>query len=158
MASPAIVLPEHCSEEKLSGIWSWITTVDHKRIGVMYGVSALSFFILGGVEALAIRTQLAMPNQSIVGAHFYNSLVTMHATTMIFLMVMPLSAAFFKFLVPLMSGARDVAFPRLKAFSFCTFLFGGLFINSSFFFGEAPPRAGSATRTSPRFSTRRAPA
>ena len=154
MASPAIVLPEHCSEEKLSGIWSWITTVDHKRIGVMYGVSALSFFILGGVEALAIRTQLAMPNQSIVGAHFYNSLVTMHATTMIFLMVMPLSAAFFNYMVPLMIGARDVAFPRLNAFSFWTFLFGGLFINSSFFFGEAPAAGwfGYANLTSIQYS------
>ncbi|MCB9797540.1 MAG: cytochrome c oxidase subunit I [Alphaproteobacteria bacterium] len=154
MATPAIVLPEYCQEEKLTGIWSWITTVDHKRIGVMYGITALAFFVIGGIEALFIRAQLMFPDQNVVSAHFYNGLFTMHATTMIFLMVMPLSAAFFNYMVPLQIGARDVAFPRLNAFSYWTFLFGGLFINASFFFGEAPAAGwfGYANLTSAQYS------
>jgi cytochrome c oxidase subunit 1 len=104
------------------GIWSWITTVDHKRIGVMYGVTAFMFFLAGGIEALFIRLQLARPNGTLLQADEYNRLFTMHGTTMIFLVVMPLSAAFFNLLTPLMIGARDVAFPRLNAFSYWVFL------------------------------------
>ena len=117
------------------GVWSWIATVDHKRIGVMYGLTAFTFFLVGGLEALFIRIQLAAPESSIVGADQFNRLFTMHGTTMIFLVIMPMSAAFFNFLVPLMIGARDVAFPRLNAFSFWLFLAGGLFMNVSFFTG-----------------------
>jgi cytochrome c oxidase subunit 1 len=117
------------------GIWSWIATVDHKRIGVMYGVTAFIFFLLGGVEALLIRLQLATPNGEVLDPDQYNRIFTMHGTTMIFLVVMPLSAAFFNLMVPLMIGARDVAFPRLNAFSYWVFLFGGLLMNASFFTG-----------------------
>jgi len=121
-----------------SGLWSWITTVDHKRIGALYGITAFSFFLIGGLEALVIRLQLMKPGNQLVNPDFYNQLFTMHATTMIFLAVMPLSASFFNFLIPLMIGARDVAFPRLNAFSYWVFLFGAVFLNLSFFLGGAP--------------------
>jgi len=120
------------------GLASWLTTVDHKRIGILYGITAFAFFVIGGVEALLIRVQLARPDGRVLDAETYNQIFTMHGITMIFLVVMPLSAAFFNFLVPLMIGARDVAFPRLNAFSYWAFLFGGLFLYSSFFLGGAP--------------------
>ena len=120
------------------GIWSWVFTVDHKRIGILYGVSAFLFFMIGGLEALLIRSQLAVANNNIVTPEQYNQLFTMHGTTMVFLAIMPLSVAFFNYIVPLQIGARDVAFPRLNAFSFWVFLFGGLFLNASFLFGGAP--------------------
>src|SRR2546428_529423 len=94
---------------------SWITTVDHKRIGILYGVTAFAFFLLGGLEALLIRLQLAAPDAHVVSAETYNALFTMHGTTMVFLAIMPLNAAFFNYMVPLLIGARDVAFPRLNA-------------------------------------------
>jgi len=118
-----------------TGWSSWITTVDHKRIGIMYGVAALFFFVIGGVEALLIRVQLAAPGQKLLSADLYNQVFTMHGVTMIFLVVMPLGAAFMNYLIPLQIGARDVAFPRLNALSFWTFLFGGLFLNTSWFLG-----------------------
>ena len=121
-----------------SGIWSWITTVDHKRIGVLYLWTALIFFMIGGLEALIIRTQLAAPNMGFVSAETYNQLFTMHGTTMVFLAIMPLSAAFFNFLIPLQIGARDVAFPRLNAFSYWVYLLGGIFITLPIFFNAAP--------------------
>jgi cytochrome c oxidase subunit 1 len=121
-----------------SGIWSWLTTVDHKRIGTLYLFSSIFFFLIGGIEAGIIRWQLAQPNMHVVSAEVYNQLFTMHGTTMIFLGIMPLSAAFFNYIVPLQIGARDVAFPRLNAFSYWVFLLGGLFINASWFFGAAP--------------------
>ena len=121
-----------------TGLWSWLTTVDHKRIGILYGVTAFVFFLMGGIEALLIRIQLGSPNNTFVSPETYNQLFTMHGTTMIFLAIMPLVAMFFNFLIPLQIGARDVAFPRLNAFSYWVFLFGGLFINSSFLFGAAP--------------------
>ena len=121
-----------------TGWRSWLTTVDHKRIGVMYGASALLFFVLGGVEALAIRAQLAAPGQELYSADLYNQLFTMHGVTMIFLVVIPLGAAFMNFLMPLQIGARDVAFPRLNAFSFWAFLAGGLMLNTSWFLGGGP--------------------
>lgn len=121
-----------------TGIWSWITTVDHKRIGIMYGYTAFAFFILGGLEALIIRAQLATPEGKLVSADVYNQLFTTHGVTMIFLVVMPMGAAFFNYLIPLMIGARDVAFPRLNSLSYWVFLFGGLFLYSSWFLGGAP--------------------
>jgi len=120
------------------GFWSWITTVDHKRIGILYGVTAFAFFLVGGLEALLIRMQLARPDGTVVSAEAYNQIFTMHGLTMIFLVVMPLSAAFFNYMLPLMIGARDVAFPRLNAFSYWVFLTGGLFLYSSFLLGGAP--------------------
>src|SRR5919108_4831935 len=121
-----------------SGLVGWLTTVDHKKIGILYGATALLFFLIGGSEALLIRLQLARPNGTVLSAANYNRMFTMHGITMIFLVVMPLGAAFFNYLIPLMIGARDVAFPRLNAFSYWVFLFGGLFIYSSFVLGGAP--------------------
>ena len=120
------------AEDRYS-IWSWIATVDHKRIGIMYGITAFTFFLIGGVEALLLRIQLAQPNSTFLDPDQFNRLFTMHGTTMIFLVVMPLSAAFFNLVIPLMIGARDVAFPRLNSFSFWAFLAGGIFLNASFF-------------------------
>jgi cytochrome c oxidase subunit I len=120
------------------GFVSWLTTVDHKRIGILYGMTAFVFFIIGGIEALLMRLQLARPNGAVLDAETYNQLFTMHGVTMIFLVVMPLGAAFFNYLIPLMIGARDVAFPRLNAFSYWVFLGGGLFLYSSFLLGGAP--------------------
>src|SRR6266496_1921848 len=111
----------------LTGVWSWFTTVDHKKIGLMYGVTSFVFFVVGGLEALVIRAQLSGPDKTLVNADQYNQIFTMHGLTMIFLFVMPMSAAFFNYLIPLMIGARDVAFPRLNAFSFWLFLNGGWF-------------------------------
>jgi len=144
------------------GIWSWLATVDHKRIGILYGFSAFFFFILGGIEALLIRIQLITPESEFLNPDQYNRIFTMHGTTMVFLVVMPLSSAFFNLLVPLMIGARDVAFPRLNAFSYWTFLVGGIFLNASFFTGGnifqgelgAPDAGwfGYSTLTSTKFS------
>jgi len=137
-----------------SRIWSWVTTTDHKRIGILYGVSAFAFFLVGGLEALIMRLQLASSDNSVVSAETFNELFTMHGTTMVFLAVMPLSAAFFNFVVPLQIGARDVAFPRLNAFSYWVFLLGGLFMNVSFLVGAAPNAGwfGYANLTSTQFS------
>jgi cytochrome c oxidase subunit 1 len=121
-----------------TGFWSWFTTIDHKKIGLMYGVTAMAFFVIGGVEALLLRVQLATPNGTLLTASQYNQLFTMHGTTMVFLMGMPLSVAFGNYLIPLQIGARDVAFPRLNAFGYWGFLFGGIFLYSSFFLGGAP--------------------
>jgi cytochrome c oxidase subunit 1 len=121
-----------------TGAWSWVTTVDHKRIGLLYFFTSFFFFLVGGMEALLIRSQLARPNGHVLTAEQYNQIFTMHGVTMIFLVVMPMSAAFFNYLLPLMIGARDVAFPRLNAFSYWAFLFGGMFLYSSFFLGGAP--------------------
>ncbi len=120
------------------GFWGWVTTIDHKRLGIMYSVTAFVFFLLGGTEALLMRLQLARPNGRVLSANAYNQLFTMHGTTMIFLVIMPLSVGLANYMVPLQIGARDVAFPRMNAFSYWLFLFGGIFIYSSFLFGGAP--------------------
>jgi cytochrome c oxidase subunit 1 len=120
-----------------TGFWSWITTVDHKKIGIMYGYAAFFFFILGGVEALLLRIQLTQANGEFLTAGAYNALFTMHGTTMIFLFVMPVSAAFMNYLLPLLIGARDVAFPRLNALPWWIFFFGGIFLYSTFIFGTS---------------------
>jgi cytochrome c oxidase subunit I len=141
MAVRALDLTEHAPAAEAHGLWSWITTVDHKRIGILYGVTAFAFFLIGGVEALIIRLQLARPGNTVVGPDTFNALFTMHGTTMVFLAIMPFGAAFFNYMVPLMIGARDVAFPRLNALSYWIFLAGGLFLNASFLCG-APPNGG----------------
>src|SRR5918997_4737562 len=133
--APARVLRRPAA--KPTGLWSWFTTVDHKRIGILYGVSAIVFFVMGGIEALIMRLQLMTPNNTLVGADTFNALFTMHGTTMIFLAIMPLSVAFFNYIVPLQIGARDVAFPRLNSFSYWVFLIGGLVLNSSWLLGQA---------------------
>src|ERR687895_757262 len=122
----------------MTGFWSWFTTIDHKKIGILYGATALVFFLVGGLEALLIRAQLAGPDGTLLDADQYNQVFTMHGITMIFLFVMPMSSAFFNYFIPLMIGARDVAFPRLNAYSYWAFLLGGLFLYSSFFLGGSP--------------------
>jgi cytochrome c oxidase subunit I len=121
-----------------TGFTSWFTTIDHKKIGILYGATAFVFFLVGGLEALLIRVQLAEPNGTLLNPAQYNQIFTMHGITMIFLFVMPMAAAFFNYFIPLMIGARDVAFPRLNAYSYWLFLLGGLFLYSSFFLGGAP--------------------
>jgi cytochrome c oxidase subunit 1 len=121
-----------------TGVWSWFTTVDHKKIGILYATLAMFFFLVGGVEALLIRLQLAQPNGTVLTASQYNQLFTMHGTTMVFLVGMPLAVAFGNYLVPLMIGARDVAFPRINMLGFWIFAFGGIFLYSSFLLGGAP--------------------
>jgi len=118
-----------------TGWRSWIFTVDHKKIGIMYGVVAMFWFFWGGVEALLVRAQLASPNGEILSAAAYNQAFTMHGTTMVFLVVMPLAAAFANYMVPLQIGARDVAFPRLNALGLWIFVFAGIFLNLSWFTG-----------------------
>jgi cytochrome c oxidase subunit 1 len=125
-----------------TGLMSWLTTVDHKRIGFLYGASGLIFFIFGGIEALLIRIQLAVPNNTFLTSAQYNEMFTMHGTTMIFLVVMPIGAAFFNFIMPLQIGARDVAFPRLNAFSFWTFAVGAIILNIGWFMKDGAPDAG----------------
>lgn len=122
----------------INGLLSWIMTIDHKRIGILYLYSAFIFFLVGGLEALLIRIQLAQPDNTFLGADTYNQIFTMHGTTMIFLVVMPMSVGFGNYFVPLMIGARDMAFPKLNALSYWTYLFGGVFMYSSFLFGGAP--------------------
>ncbi|MCP5025743.1 MAG: cytochrome c oxidase subunit I [Actinomycetia bacterium] len=121
-----------------TGWRGWLTTVDHKKIGIMYGFAAFIFFLVGGIEALLIRAQLALPNASLLNADAYNQIYTMHALTMVFLVIMPMAAAFANYLMPIQIGARDVAFPRLNAFSFWIWLAGGSLLASSFFLGGAP--------------------
>jgi cytochrome c oxidase subunit 1 len=121
---------------------SWLTTVDHKRIGILYIVTSLAFFLAGGVLALVMRAQLATPNEHIVTRGSYNELFTMHGTTMIFLVVVPIWAGLGNYLVPLMIGARDMAFPRLNALSYWLFLFGGIILYSSWFAAGGAPKAG----------------
>jgi cytochrome c oxidase subunit 1 len=125
-----------------TGLISWLTTVDHKKIGLLYAISALFFFLVGGFEALLIRLQLAVPNNTLISHQLYNELFTMHATTMIFLAVMPLSAAFFNYMMPLQIGARDVAFPRLNGFAFWVFLAGAIILNLGWFVKSGAPDAG----------------
>src|SRR4051795_4518560 len=121
------------------GVLGWLTTVDHKRIGILYFFTALAFFAAGGVEALLIRTQLAGPNGTLLSPNAFDQTMTMHGVTMIFLFVIPMSiGAFGNYLVPLMIGARDMAFPRLNALSYWLFLFSGLFMYVGLFMHAAP--------------------
>src|SRR5207253_8284099 len=115
---------------------SWLTTVDHKRIGVLYIWTALLFFLFAGLLALLMRTQLATPNEHFMTKNAYNEALTIHGTAMIFLVIVPILAGFGNFLVPLMIGARDVAFPRLNALSYWLYLLGGIVLMSSFFAGQ----------------------
>ncbi|GAC91254.1 cytochrome c oxidase subunit I [Anoxybacillus flavithermus NBRC 109594] len=119
-------------------IWDYLTTVDHKKIAILYLIAGGVFFLLGGLEAMIIRIQLAVPNNDFISAGFYNEVLTMHGTTMIFLAAMPLVFAMMNAVVPIQIGARDVAFPFLNALGFWLFFFGGVFLNLSWFLGGAP--------------------
>lgn len=130
----------HNVSPESKGWTSWITTTDHKRIGILYIVTTFIFFGLGGVEALLLRVQLGVPDNTFLAPEKYNQLFTMHGTTMIFLFLIPIMAGFANYLIPLMIGARDMAFPRINAWSYWMLLFGGLTLYASIFFG--PPEAG----------------
>jgi len=120
----------------------WLVTVDHKRIGIMYIATSLFFFVLGGILAVLMRAQLATPNETLLTKNSYNEVLTMHGTTMIFLVVVPILAGFANYLVPLMIGARDVAFPRLNALSYWLYLLGGIVLWGSWFATGGTARAG----------------
>ena len=136
MASITAVIPRPTTYT--TGIWSWLTTVDHKRIGILYGVSAVVFFLIGGIEAGIMRLQLSQPSNTLIDSDTFSAMFTMHGTTMIFMAIMPLGAAFFNIIVPLAIGARDVAFPRLNALSYWVFLFGALLMHVGFLVGAVP--------------------
>lgn len=123
-----------------TGWRAWFTTTDHKKIGILYLVTSFVFFLIGGIEALMIRLQLGAPDNTIVSPQEYNALFTMHGTTMIFLAVVPIMAGFGNYFVPLMIGARDMAFPKLNALSYWLFLAGGIVFYGSLFF--SPPESG----------------
>ena len=120
------------------GRLSWVATVDHKRIGILYLVTTFVFFLIGGVEALIMRIQLAVPHNNFLSPDTYNQLFTMHGTTMIFLVVMPALIGFANYFIPLMIGARDMAFPRLNAMSYWLLVFGGILLHFSILAGGAP--------------------
>jgi cytochrome c oxidase subunit I len=125
--------------EERPGLVGWLTTVDHKRIGLLYFFTTLAFFAAGGVEALLMRTQLSHPDGKVLGPERYDQMMTMHGVTMIFLFVIPMTTgAFGNYLVPLMIGSRDMAFPRMNALSYWLFLGSGCLIYSSVFLGIAP--------------------
>src|SRR6266436_4236383 len=119
-------------------VGDWIMTTDHKKIGIMYIVTAFFFFLAGGVEALLVRTQLAVPNGKVLSPEIYNQVFTMHGTTMIFLFVMPMLTGLGNYVVPIMIGARDMAFPRMNAFGFWVILFATIFLDASFLFNQPP--------------------
>jgi cytochrome c oxidase subunit 1 len=137
-AVPEVIL--HGPEREETGWLSWLTTTDHKKIGLLYLISTFVFFIIAGVEALLMRAQLALADNTFLDAQTYNGLVSLHGTTMIFLFVVPVLAGFGNYLVPLMIGARDMAFPKLNALSFWFLLFGGIAFYGSVFW--EPPAAG----------------
>jgi len=135
--TPAPQIIAHRVERPPRGLLSWLTTTDHKRIGILYMVTTWVFFILGWVEALMMRLQLSVPDNNLVTPEVYNQLFTLHGTTMVFLFVVPMMAGFANYFVPLMIGARDVAFPRLNALSFWLFLCGGIVFYASIFWTPA---------------------
>jgi len=142
MAVNVEAAPAYRADWRNGRVASWLTTVDHKRIGILYIVTSLVFFAASGVLALLIRAQLATPNEHLLTKGSYNQVVTIHGTTMIFLVVVPILAGFGNYLVPLMIGARDMAFPRLNALSYWLFLFGGLVLFLSFFAKGGSAQAG----------------
>jgi cytochrome c oxidase subunit 1 len=137
---PQILVHEVKQPRQTKQWLDWVLTTDHKKIGIMYLVLTFVFFLLGGVEALLMRSQLAVPNNTLISGEHYNELLTMHGTTMIFLFVVPIMAGFGNYFVPLMIGARDMAFPRLNALSFWLLLMGGIVFYASLFWH--PPEAG----------------
>src|SRR5271163_3098969 len=122
----------------------WVTTVDHKKLGIMYILYALVFLVIGGIEATIMRIQLIVPHNHFVSPQVFNRMFTMHGTTMIFFVAMPILFGFGTYLIPLMIGTRDMAFPRLNAFSFWMTAFGGLLLYFSFIGGNGLYGAGNA--------------
>src|SRR5512133_1973132 len=141
-ARVAVRAETYRSDWRRGRVASWITTVDHKRIGILYISTSLVFFVAGGILALLMRAQLATPNEHFITRNSYNELFTIHGTTMVFLVVVPILAGFGNYLIPLMIGARDMAFPRLNALSYWFFLFGGLTLFLSFFAAGGAAKCG----------------
>jgi cytochrome c oxidase subunit I len=146
MASDAVVInsAELARPTFMETLHEWVITVDHKRLGILYILYALLFLVVGGIEATIMRIQLIRPHSNFVSPQFFNQMFTMHGTTMIFLVAMPMLFGFANYLVPLMIGARDMAFPRLNAWSFWVTAFGGLLLNFSFIGGSGLYGAGNA--------------
>src|ERR1700739_2274269 len=146
MASDAMVLGNTAPASRTwtEVVHEWVTTVDHKRLGILYIAYALVFLLIAGIEAVIIRIQLMYPHFNFVSPQVFNRMFTMHGTTMIFFVAMPVLFGFVNYLVPLMIGARDMAFPRLNAFSFWLMAFGGLLLYFSFLGGNGLYGAGTA--------------
>src|SRR5438552_810093 len=140
--APHDIAPASESSGVLAILHEWVVTVDHKRLGIMYVVTGLVFLVIGGVEAALMRLQLAWPGLTVVPAETFNRLFTLHGTTMVFLVGIPIVFGFGNYLVPLMIGARDLAFPRLNAFGFWVLLFGGVLLYFSFIGGDGLYGAG----------------
>src|SRR6202165_3795767 len=139
MTSVASPMPAPAVERfRPTGLLRWVTTVDHKDIGILYLVTSLGFFVLAGIEALLIRVQLAVPRNTFLDPAGYDAVFTVHGTTMIFLVIMPVLLGFANYIVPLQIGARDMAFPRLNALSYWLFLFGGVLLYWGFLNGTPP--------------------
>src|SRR3979411_3119401 len=138
MSTDAIALPEAelATRPMVARLHEWVTTVDHKRLGILYIIYALVFLLIGGIEATVIRIQLIRPHNDFVSPQVFNRMFTMHGTTIVFFVVMPVLFGFANYLIPLMIGARDMAFPRLNAFSFWMTAFGGLLLYFSFIGGD----------------------
>src|SRR5467141_3095985 len=146
MASDTIALSVVDSGTRPIGdrLHDWVVTVDHKKLGILYILYALMFLLIGGVEAAIMRIQLIRPHNNFVSPEVFNRMFTMHGTTMIFFVVMPMLFGFANYLIPLMIGARDMAFPRLNAFSFWLTAFGGVLLYFSFIGGNGLYGAGNA--------------
>jgi len=145
----------HAAKKQYSGLMDWLTTVDHKKIGILYLIGGALFFLLGGLEAILIRIQLIKPMNDAIDASMFNQLLTMHGTTMIFLAAMPLIFAFMNAIIPLQIGARDVAYPFVNALGFWLFFLGGLLLNVSWFLEGAPDAGWTAytpLSSSPQYS------
>lgn len=146
MSSRIPLVPENTvplpSLKANNGLLSWVSSIDHKQIGIMYLIITLIYFLLGGLEALLIRVQLVHPGNDFLTPEAYNQLFTMHGTTMIFFVVMPFLIGVGVYLLPLMIGARDMAFPRLNALSFWLFFFGGILLYYSFLTQSGAPDVG----------------
>src|SRR5919197_5918247 len=138
-ATSSEILVHEVPQRRTSWI-DWVTTTDHKKIGILYLCTTALFFLVGGVEALLMRIQLGTPDNTFLDPQTYNALFTLHGTTMIFMVVVPVAAAFANYLVPLMIGARDMAFPRRNMLSWWLLVFGGMTLYASIFF--SPPQAG----------------
>src|ERR1700694_1934372 len=146
MSSDSIAWPqtETAAHPFMDRMHEWVTTVDHKRLGILYIIYALVFLLIAGIEAIVIRIQLIRPHNDFVSPQVFNRMFTMHGTTMMFFVAMPVMFGFANYLIPLMIGARDMAFPRLNAFSFWIMAFGGLLLYFSFVGGDGLYGAGSA--------------
>src|SRR5580704_14211778 len=146
MATESIALTNAREESRPIGtiLHEWVTTVDHKRLGILYILYALVFLVFGGIEASIMRIQLIVPHNHFVPPEVFNRMFTMHGTTMIFFVVMPFLFGFANYLLPLMIGARDMAFPRLNAFSFWLMALGGFLLYFSFVGGNGLYGAGNA--------------